>query len=364
MMMMGPTNIGPVYDAQRKRLVLVQPGWPQAKLVLGHHSDQWQRVELTGVPTGAHQLLVEPDGQALLAARGGFFRVGQPAPAQVKPLEIFGWKIPTLGGSELFRAAGPSPPSPVGDSVAISRELGAVFAWDGRVLTRFEPGADGNYQVAQSAQLASQQRQAVLAAGGSTVLLAGVDGRIQVVDAKRLVVKQQWTPAGRNRPRYAVAAPGGNWLAVLFHHRRMWLYDAQRQRAAQVELPDPDDVSAVGFGGPNQLLVADRINRVSRYRLPDGRLEQRCTPPPTTMESVYRYVIQPVYAMFPKPSEMDSSITYLLTERETMDMQAGPRGDPNSAQIKIDPWAPVWSSLAFVAVTLAAACVYLQRQDF
>jgi hypothetical protein len=82
------------------------------------------------------------------------------------------------------------------------------------------------------------------------------------------------------------------------------------------------------------------------------------------MESVYRYVIQPVYAVFPKPSEMDSSITYLLTERETMDMQAGPRGDPNSAQIKIDPWAPVWSSLAFVAVTLAAACVYLQRQDF
>ena len=88
------------------------------------------------------------------------------------------------------------------------------------------------------------------------------------------------------------------------------------------------------------------------------------TPPLTTMESVYRYVIRPIYAVFPKPGELDNSISYLLTERETIDLGGPGRDDLSAAQLKIDPWAPVWSSLMFVLVMLGIACVYLKRQDF
>jgi hypothetical protein len=178
-----------------------------------------------------------------------------------------------------------------------------------------------------------------------------------------LELQREFAPEGRNQPRLALAAPGGRWFAVLFHHRRLWLFDTQQQTTPDVKVVGQGDISAVTFAGPNRLLVADRVNRVSDYQLPQANLQRSVAPPPTKMESLYRFVIQPVYALFPKPGELDNSVTYLLTERNTV--QVGRRrGDLSATQITIDPWGPVWSSLAFVLVTLAVACLYLHREDF
>ena len=36
----------------------------------------------------------------------------------------------------------------------------------------------------------------------------------------------------------------------------------------------------------------------------------------------------------------------------------------DSMYVKQDPWAPVWSSLAFAVVMLTISCVYIARQEF
>jgi len=114
--------------------------------------------------------------------------------------------------------------------------------------------------------------------------------------------------------------------------------------------------------GPSQLLVADRINRVSRYGCPtaDWNSDARH---PTTMESVYRYVIQP--SMPCSQTQRDGQFDHLSVDGARNHGHAsGPEGRSELGADQDRPVAPVWSSLAFVAVTLAAACVYLQRQDF
>jgi hypothetical protein len=56
-------------------------------------------------------------------------------------------------------------------------------------------------------------------------------------------------------------------------------------------------------------------------------------------------------------------VNYLLTEQETVSIGRN-QEDLGAAQIKLDPWGPVWSSTAFVIVVLLLSCIYIQRQDF
>lgn len=392
----GPATLGPVYDSRHQRLVSIESGWSQRKLLIGHRADQWKRVEKIEVPQATRQLLVEPDGNILLVANNEFHRLQDQAPGQSgRPEATQGTQLPSegnegagprghvnvstlqkmaqaimtgvtksVGRTEQFRVVGPVPSSSVGRAVALNQDDGAVFSCDGRMLKRFELRENGDYETRQTVQMEDKQQQVVVAAGGNNVLLAWEDGRVQLLDAQRLEVLKVFVPEGRNQPRFAVASPEGRWFAVLFHHRRLWILDGREQTVANVRIAGQGDISAVSFSGSNRLLVVDRSNRVSQYHLPDGKLQQRQTPPSTTMESIYRYVIKPIYTVFPKPGEMDNSISYLLTERETV--QVGPRrdNDLSSAQLKVDPWAPLWSSLVFVLGMLVIACAYLHRQDF
>ena len=194
-------------------------------------------------------------------------------------------------------------------------------------------------------------------------LLARADGQVFLLDANDLKLKKRFAVKGQTQPRFATAAPDGSWMAVLYHNRRLWLYDVQRQTPDSIALSGQGDISAVAFDGAERLLVSDRVDRVGVYQLPSGTVDRWHTPPIDTMRRVYRYLINPLYTIFPKPSEMDNSINYLLTEKETVAL--GPdQDDLSAAQLRIDPWGPLWSSLAFVVVVLALSCFYIQRQDF
>ena len=361
----GPTLVGPVFDAKHQQLVAVRPVWSQSRLIIGRRADEWQREESFAAPKGTRALVIEPDGRVLAVAREGIFRMTLPPPTEVKELRFFGWKIPLPTDTNVFARAGPESSWRFSDTsaVALNPDNGSLFVCTGDRLAAFEIDDEGKYREVRATTSEGGQQGVLLAAAGNTLLLARADGRVEVRDARTLQVKNELEPQRRNAPRFAVAAPEGQWFAVLFHNRRLWLYDARRDTTGIATIRGQGDISAVAFSGPDQLLVADRVNRVSHYRLSTGTLERTDTPPSTTMESVYRFIVLPIYTLFPKPGELDNSINYLLTDSETVPM--GPDADDlRAAQLKIDPWAPVWSSLAFEAVLLVLACVYITRQEF
>jgi hypothetical protein len=176
-------------------------------------------------------------------------------------------------------------------------------------------------------------------------------------------LKGEFEPQGKNQPRFALASGDGRWFAVLFHTNHLWLYDAEQQTAVAAPISGQGNISAAAFSGPYRLLVADRGSRVTEYQLSSGTMGNRYSPGLSLLEKVYRYGVVPAYTVFPKPGELGNTVNYLLTDRETVATTHN-ADDLAATQISYDPWAPVWSGLAFTLVMLVVSCVYMQRQEF
>jgi hypothetical protein len=143
----------------------------------------------------------------------------------------------------------------------------------------------------------------------------------------------------------------------------LWLFDRETRSFHKPRVAGQGDISAAAFPTAGEILVADRATRVSRYRLDAAKLEQRIAPDMGLLEIVYRYAVVPLYTVFPKPSELYKTSQYLITGKETATLDDD-ENDLSEPQIKLRPWQPVWSSLIFVLVMLALACIYFERQEF
>ncbi len=155
-------------------------------------------------------------------------------------------------------------------------------------------------------------------------------------------------------------------MAIVFHNGRLHLLNTSSGDHAEMPLADvrgQGDISGVSFTPQNTMLVADRVQRVSEYELGSFKLKRSVAPPLTGLEIAYYYAVVPIYTVFPKPTELDNTVQYLLKGKETTDL--GLFGaDLQAKRPHLHPWAPVQSSLIFVVVLLAAACFYIERQDF
>jgi hypothetical protein len=140
------------------------------------------------------------------------------------------------------------------------------------------------------------------------------------------------------------------------------MLDAKEGKPAGVSFTGQGDISAAAFSS-DRLLVSDRVNRVTTYRLNTLQSEDRRAPALTALERVYYYVIVPIYTVFPKPGELSNVVSYLLTEQETVAANTN-SADLSQRRVKVNVYGPVWSSLAFLVVILTATCLYVRRTDF
>ena len=76
----------------------------------------------------------------------------------------------------------------------------------------------------------------------------------------------------------------------------------------------------------------------------------------------YRYLLKPVYVVFPKPSEFYTVVSYLSTSRNGAD-----NSDVDligSKTVVTDPMAPLWTGLGFMFSMLALSCLVFHYKDF
>ena len=371
----GNQRIGPVYDATGDRLVAVQSEMPRftpfsgtGRLQVGLRGEDWRVRTSIEAPAGTSELFVRPGGEILLAGVGGVHRFdGDPA-QESKTFKLFGLDLtPKLVGSKFV------PVSPEGSSEWGTPFAAAMQATDGSLIIRERKrllrlnreadasGATSKYTVAAELDLDSTEA-AALACAGQTVVVASNDGRVRILDADTLAPRGEFQPFGNNPPRAAVASPDGRWFAVVSHNRRLWLYDAQQQQPASFGIAGQRDISAATLTADNHLFVADRFQRVTEYKLEPFTIERRFEPESEMLERVYRYAVDPLYLILPKPAELDNVVSYLLTKQETAPM--GEESDLRTDRVVIDVWSPIWSNLGFLAVVLGFGCVYIWRKDF
>ncbi len=364
--LMTPPLIGPVYDARRDRLVAIQTPpagggvslfGPSPTLVVGSRANAWVRRKGTAPPAGAMRLFVNPREEVVVVTRAAVFRL----------VEDSGPTAKSGAKREKFVRSGPEPALRLDPAAVVAQDPGngAIAIFNRGVITVLEPDDSGTYsrKVEKEVPAAKDAKAALVAIGGKTLVLALADGRILILDSASLEVKHDYRPEGEIAPRFAIVAPEGRWLAVLFHNRRVWIYDIREARAANFWLTGQGNISAAAFIGPDRLLAADRGKRVTEYRLDPFGAEGSRAPTLTGAEMGYYYGLIPLYTIFPKPGELGKAVSYLLSDKDENSLDPRPP-DLTRIQDPVDVAGPVWSSLAFLAVMLALSCLYVARTDF
>jgi ABC-type transport system involved in multi-copper enzyme maturation permease subunit len=363
----GSNVIGPVYDPANDQLMAIRGGGrfgavSGATFHVARRSKSWQRSEGLRAPDGAAGLWIDRDGRAIVAGSEGVFRLeGDPEKATPRP-QIFGFRIPVPDAGARFINVGPKLQlgSPV--SAALDPVNQSVALFDGRDLVICARSDDGSYRIAAQ-QPIEDVRSAMLALSGNVLLFAQADGSIRNYDPATLEVRETISPEGSNAPRAAEVSPDGRWMALLFHHRRVWIYDTHTKTAVESLVPHQEDIFAMALASKNEMLVSHHRKRVARYELSDWSESREWTPTLSVAERVYYYALSPLYTVFPKPGQLDQTATYLVTDQETV--SASPRReDLKATRPKLDIWNPVWSNGVFVAVMLLVASIYVQRKDF
>lgn len=361
--------MGPVYDAENDRMIAVRMGSGRGffrgrpRLTTSTADGAWKLKDGPEVPGGIRTMLLSGT-RLLTAGTDGIHRLFGEPDADAEVLEVFGVRLPGLGGgggAEFHRVDDESIEWQSPFAAALDNTTDRLAILSGDTIAVLASGAGGNYQTLH--QITRETNvDAVMGMAAGVVLVAWSDGRLEILDAETLETIGEHTPFGGNEPRFVIVSPDGAHMAVLFHHRHVWLFDTTTKSGSVPAVHGQGDVSAVAFDADAHLFVADRFGRVIRYS--DAvTLDEESTfqSEPDFVESVYTQLIRPLHTVFPKPDEMSNVTRWLMTGQETAPVD---EGGLNSSRIVIDVWQPLWSNLIFLAVMLTLNCFLFARRDF
>lgn len=360
--------MGPVYDAANDRLVAIQTGSGRGffrsrpKLVTAASDTDWKLRDGPDVPGGVQTMFTSDDG-VLTAGTDGIYRLAGDINADTDELQIFGIPIPGLGGNdaELLRIDDRSIDWLSPFAAACNPTDNRIAVVSGDTVAVLAVGDEEQYQPVK--QITRQANENVVAGfAGDIVVLGWSDGRIESLNAESLKTLAEHRPFGENEPRSITVSPDGLHIAVLYHHRRLWLFDTATQTGSIPPVLGQGDITAVTFDRDGHLFVADQFGRVTKYSDATSLLqEETFRSPPDLTEVIYTAIIRPLHTVFPKPNEMTNVTRWLMTGQETVPTD---ENNPSSSRVVIDVWQPLWSNLAFLSVTLAVTCVLFSRKDF
>jgi hypothetical protein len=365
--------IGLVYDPAHSRIVAIESARTRfelfggsGKLLIGARNQEWRRMENAVTPNNPQALLLDPKGRILVVSYTGIFRFEGDATHEHRPFKVFGVDI-SPPDSGKFEKIGPNPDQkwrrPF--AAAIDHTDGRMAVFSHGVLSLLTPDSAGHYNVTRDAEIETE-KGAVLDFVAGRIVVATGDGHVRIFDGSSLTEEIDLTPRGLAKPRKLVGSPDGRRAAVLFDDGHVWLYDVEGQRPVPVPIARQGDITSIAFSPENRLLAADGYGRVIAYRLDPLERGNTYQSPLDTLQILYRYVVTPLYTVFPKPSELDNVVTYLVVGDpiELFEQGRGNRDELREERPQIDIWQPIISNLIFLAVVLTITCVYIERRDF
>lgn len=367
--------LGPVYDDANQRLVAVEfEGFRglqriggDGRLFVATQDRGWQRYPSIPAYPGTAAVFVDASGQILTVGEQGVQEFqGDPTIGQ-RPFRIAGFDLARFARRKEaghFEPRGPQ--EDVDWQMPVAADLcpqsRRIVISTGNHVDLLEPNADGNYETTRTRTYPADDPRLV-GCGAEWILVAQENGRIDLLSIDTLEIIASWTPYPKSAPQQISVAPHGRFFAVHFHRGFVWMLDAGDQRGFEPDIAGQGKLSAAAFGADGAFYAADRVNRISKYAVPDLRLLERYTPPSEPLHRAYRFLIDPVYTIFPKPSELDSLVQYVLTQESAAAIPGSERDLQRERQvIRVVPI--VLSNLAFVLVMLTLSSVRVWRQDF
>lgn len=372
--------LGPVYDPVGDRLVAIETKPTRfeffgaaGKLLMGPRKEDWRRIDSAATPSGPQALFVDSKGHIVVVSLTGVFRFEGTGTHEHHPFNVLGFDLAPHDGSDHFIRMTLTPETkwqrPF--AAAMNPADGSLAIISRGTLSLLTPDGDKKYSVRGEINLKTE-KGAVLTFAGSRIVVALSDGSVRTfaeetpAKGSALIEQASFQTSSKGRLRSVVASPDGRSVAILYDDNRLGLYDLEQNRSIHASLSGQGDISAAAISPANQLLVAHGFGRVTSYELQSLRQSEVFAPPAGTLEILYRYVVMPLYTVFPKPSEMNSVVTYLVVGDpiDLFEQSRLPRDQANVERQPIDIWRPIWSNVAFLAAMLTITCVYITRRDF
>jgi len=365
---LGGRLIGPVYDPAGQRILAVRYGMPgfspmqaSSKLLVGNRDDDFRREEGVNVPDGVSGLYLTPQKSVLAVSQQGIYRLEGDLSAKQQDINVFGLHIPLPEKGGRFVNVGPAVQMRPLLSNSFDPVDGALALFDGHRLALFAPDAAGKYAKTHDVEFDRKLPGEVALVKGGVIL--ALEGEVRRYDrALKLVETISVWP--QSIPESAATSPEGQYAAVVYRDGRLWLYDAAESKVLTPSIVGQGDVSAVAFDAKTMYAV-DQLTRVTRYNLGTFHRARDWQGAWPLAEKIYRYALEPLYTVFPKPSQLNQTVTYALTSGDAQ--PGGLRFDnngPSGNLQKLDVWGPIWSNLAFLVAVLALSCVIVYRKDF
>jgi hypothetical protein len=170
-----------------------------------------------------------------------------------------------------------------------------------------------------------------------------------------------WDAPVNHPPRSLTALSDGRF-AMVDSKGYLWMIDPVKQSCLQPPWGIQGKVVSVTPSEQAPVWIAHHIQNVSSLDLATGQLTPILTAKPKRVEWIYEWLVHPIYWIFPKPSSVDATILYCLKLGNDNKLSLDPALLGQTEPMG-DPWQPLWSNAAFVAVMLTLCCVYLYRQD-
>ncbi len=369
-------SVGPVYIPQRKEIVAVQfplaqrtgpLSFGQQIAVVGKEASDWKHMPGTAAPLGTFALFAEKDGRVLAISNLGVYRLAADPLRKAEAAKIFGVTIPGLGNASPYEEVGPV------DGITIRSPAAAAYHAASGTLAIYTPGQlwllrrddVGEYQISAERTWESPDSEAaLLACDAQQVVLAHQDGRVQLFTTTKLADAGESLPEANSSPRFLHGSPTGGHFALVCQNGSLWTYSSDSQAWSRPNITGQRDISGVAYNRAGQLLVAERTSRISEYDPDTLKREDRWSPQLDFVQQSYYYVIRPLHTIFPKPGELGKTMKYLVTGKDTIEFGNNGGEGISAAQRKLNPWAPVWSGIAFMVVVLALTCLYFERQEY
>jgi hypothetical protein len=276
------------------------------------------------------------------------------------------------GQSKAFRQLQPTDYPVFGNNFACSLNPAddSLLFYDGGVLTLMTALEDGKYSIVATRDLEIDS-SGVLAVSGKHAILGLADGRILLLDATTLkTVRQTKLPEGV-LPRVCLAAKDGSTLAVLTHAKTILLFAGADAEPLTWKPAENGRCSAVAFSEEGHLLVSDGRLAVREYDLKTKQPSHVWAESPSFIYSLYDLVIDPLWTLLPKPSQLDQFVPYVMTGDATVliNEAQGPPGmiDRESLQQErsvFDARQAIFDNAVFVMIVLGMGCLIISRRDF
>jgi ABC-type transport system involved in multi-copper enzyme maturation permease subunit len=377
----GP--IKPVFDRQNNRVLVSRMslnslGGFGKPLYVGTY-DELDFKQIGKYPDGTLEMFETPQGLAVITASGAFYRletevydaavakagVGVNAENQA-PTGTTEKSVQSV--AELFTAIGPE------DNQMIEAASLVDFSYPRNEFAAYEAGkvrvyhaASQRYELRKEAELTFDFRKnmsAMLAFGDRHILLAFGNGKVFVLNADSLELEKEFQLESRSGVRAVASSPNGRYFGVLYRNGNLWLADSQREiNFSQGSVGNQGMIGSFAFEEKDRCWINFDGDRIAQYDLITRSRIARHTPQGSFVSNAYRYLVRPLYRIFPKPGEFYKVVSHLATSGDTANNQDIDLIQTPSRESS-DPWAPLRSGLIFMFGMLFLGCLYFQFKDY